>query len=201
MYQQEKRKLYSRWFYLFLFGFLLGIIIMNMGSSRLLKEDEIFSTAAMNRIQHMEVNGGNFLRYELPQRIKRFLILMLVSTTCFGILAVYCCILWYGILTGMIMTAAIVRFGLKGMLLIIAGLFPQHLLFIPAIVMMLCWCCQTCCFLHFPEKSIWPIYQNKKRQYIHQAGMLLWIICVVIIGCILECYVNPVLISDIARIF
>lgn len=174
---------------------------MNLGSAGSLNEEEIFSTAVMNRIQHLEVNSGNFLKYEFPRRIKLFLVLMLVSTTYFGILAAYLCIIWHGILAGMMITAAIIRFGLKGILLIMAGIFPQHLLFVPAIIMMLCWCFQTCSFLYFPEKSIWPLYQNKRRQYVHQAGMLLWIICIVIIGCILECYVNPILLSDIAQIF
>ncbi|MBD5501423.1 MAG: stage II sporulation protein M [Lachnospiraceae bacterium] len=201
MYQQEKRKIYSRWFYLFLFGFLAGVLLMNLGSTGSLKEEGIFSTTVINRIQHLEVNSGNFLKYEFPQRIKLFLILILFSTTYFGIWAAYLCITWHGILAGMIITAAIIRFGLKGILLIMAGIFPQHLLFIPAIMMMLCWCYQTCSFLYFQEKSIWPFYQNKKRQIIHQIGMLFWIICIVVIGCILECYVNPILLSDIAQIF
>ena len=201
MYRQEKRKVYSRWFYIFLFGFLIGILLMNFGSNIFLKEDEVFSTAAINRLQDLEVDGGNFMRYEMPQRLKMVLMLFLISTTCFGIIAAYAYIAWHGVLAGMLITAAIIKFGIKGILLIMAGIFPQHLLFIPAAVMMLCWCYQTCCFLYFPEKSVWPLYQNRKRQYIHQAGMLIWIICVVIIGCILECYVNPILMSDISKIF
>lgn len=201
MYRQEKRKVYSRWFYIFLFGFLIGILLMNFGSNIFLKEDKVFSTDAINRMQDLEVDGGNFMRYEMPQRLKMVLMLFLISTTCFGIIAAYAYIAWHGILAGMLITAAIIKFGIKGILLIMAGIFPQHLLFIPAAVMMLCWCYQTCCFLYFPEKSIWPLYQNRKRQYIHQAGMLIWIICVVIIGCILECYVNPILMSDISKIF
>lgn len=201
MYRQEKRKVYSRWFYIFLFGFLIGILLMNFGSNIFLKEDKVFSTDAINRMQDLEVDGGNFMRYEMPQRLKMVLMLFLISTTCFGIIAAYAYIAWHGILAGMLITAAIIKFGIKGILLIMAGIFPQHLLFIPAAVMMLCWCYQTCCFLYFPEKSVWPLYQNRKRQYIHQAGMLIWIICVVIIGCILECYVNPILMSDISKIF
>lgn len=201
MYQQEKRRIYSRWFYLFLLGFLAGILLMNLGSSDSLREEGIFSTSVMGRIQNLEVDSGNFLRYELPVRIRPLVVMMLISTTYFGILASYLCMVWYGILSGMMITASVIRFGLKGILLIMAGIFPQHLLFVPAIIMMMCWCYQTCSFLYFQEKSIWPLYQNKKRQIIHQAGMLFWIICIVIIGCILECYVNPILLSDIAKIF
>lgn len=201
MYQQEKRRAYGRWFFIFTLGFFFGILIMNFGNGRFVNKNELFNVSAMSRMQYIEVDSGNFLKYELPQRMKLYLILVFASTTCFGITVAYLCIAWHGILMGMLFTAAIIRFGLKGILLIMAGIFPQHLLFIPAAVMMLCWCHQTCCILYFPEKSVWPLYQKKKRQYVHQLGMLVWIICVVVIGCILECYVNPILISDIVKIF
>lgn len=198
MYRQGRKNLYKRWFYLFLLGFLAGIFIMNLCSGCLIENHEIFSAVAIRRVQFLKVDGGRFLSYELPLRFRSYLLLLLFSTTLFGVIVSYLCILWYGFLAGMTMTAVIIRFGFKGIFLMLAGIFPQHLLFIPAAVLMLCWCCQTCCFLYFPEKSVWPVYQNKKRQWLHLMGMLLWIICVVMIGCILECYVNPMLLSDVA---
>ncbi|MGN0377462.1 MAG: stage II sporulation protein M [Suilimivivens sp.] len=201
MYQQEKRNVYRIWFLIFVAGFLLGILIMNFGSSRFMQNGELFDMTAMYRMKYFEVDSESFLKYELPQRLRDFLLLLVISTTCFGIVAAYLWIAWQGILAGMVITAAIIKFGIKGILLILAGIFPQHLLFIPAAVMMLCWSCQTCCLLYFPEKSIFLPFQNKKRQYLHQLGMILWIICVVVIGCILECYVNPILLSDIIKFF
>lgn len=201
MYQQEKRNVYRMWFYIFVLGFLAGILIMNLGSKRFIQDGKLFDMAAINRMRYFDVDSTSFLKYELPQRLKGFLILLVVATTCFGIAAAYFWVAWQGMLAGMVITAAVIKFGLKGILLILAGIFPQHLLFIPAAVMMLCWCYQTCCILYFPGKCIWIPYQNKKRQYIHQLGIMFWIICVVMIGCILECYVNPILVSDIIKIF
>lgn len=201
MYRQENRKIYRMWFPIFLLGFLLGILIMNFAGDRFMQDGGPFNMAAISRIRYMEVDGGSFMKYEVPQRLKIFLLLLLFSTTCFGIIAAYFFIAWQGMMAGMVMTAAIIKFGIKGILLIIAGIFPQHLLFIPAVVMMLCWCYQTCCLLYFPGKSVRLLYQNKKKQYLHQALILIWIICVVLIGCILECYVNPILVSDIIKFF
>ncbi|MGN1180758.1 MAG: stage II sporulation protein M [Suilimivivens sp.] len=193
--------MYRIWISIFLSGFLLGILIMNFGSHRFMKSGELFNMTALYRMRYFEVDGGSFLKYELPMRLKNFLLLLLISTTCFGIAAAYLWIAWQGILAGMVITAAVIKFGIKGILLIFAGIFPQHLLFVPAAVMMLCWSYQTCCFLYFPGKSAFVPYQNKKRQYLHQLGMMLWIICVVMIGCVLECYVNPILVSDIIKFF
>lgn len=201
VYRQEKRTIYRMWLSVFALGFLAGILLMNLGSRRWLGEDGIFDIAALSRVQYFDVDGMSFLKYELPQRGKGFLLLLLAAASCFGLAFVYFWVAWQGFLAGMAVTAAVIQFGGKGILLILAGIFPQHLLFIPAAVMMLCWCYQTCCILYFPEKCIFIPYQNKKRQYVHQLGMLLWIICVVMIGCILECYVNPILISDIVKFF
>lgn len=201
MYQRERRKIYRKWMVVFCMGFFLGILIMNFGSNRFLKDGNLMDMAALSRMRYMEIDGGSFLLYELPRRFKLFLLLFLFSTTCFGIALSYLCIAWQGILTGIIMTAVVMKFGLKGIVLIFAGIFPQHFLFVPAVVMMLCWCCETCSTLYFPEKTMWHLYHDKRKEYVHQAGMLIWIFCMVIIGCILECYVNPILVSDIVQLF
>lgn len=201
VYQQEKKKIYRKWLFIFGIGFFLGILIMNFGSNRFLQEGDLLDVTTLGRIRYIEIDGGNYLRYELPQRFKLFLLLLFFSTTCFGIALVYLCIAWQGILTGMMMTAVIMKYGMKGILVIFAGIFPQHFLFVPAAVMMLCWCCQTCTALYFPGKNIWDPYADKRKQYFHQAGMLLWIFCIVVIGCIMECYVNPILVSDIIKLF
>lgn len=200
MYQQEKKKIYRKWLFVFGLGFFLGILIMNFGSDRFLGDGDLLDMTMLGRMRYMEIDGGNFLRYELPQRFKLFLMLLFFSTTCFGIVLVYLCIAWQGMLTGMLMTAVIIKFGWKGILVIFAGIFPQHFLFIPAAVMMLCWCCQTCSTLYFPGKNIWYSYHDKGKQYLHQVGMLLWIFFIVAIGCIMECYVNPILVSDIIKL-
>ena len=187
MYQQEKKRIYRKWLLVFGLGFFLGILIMNIGSNRFLEEGELLDAATMSRIRYMEIDGENYLKYELPKRFQLFLMLLFFSTTCFGIVLVYLCIAWQGILTGMIMTAVIIKYGIKGLLLLFAG--------------MLCWCFQTCCTLYFPGKNIWLPYRDKGKQYLHQAGILLWIFFIVVIGCIMECYVNPILVSDIVKLF
>lgn len=198
---KEQNRVYRCWFYIFWCSFILGILLMNFGSSFLLYEDGIFSVASLNRIQYLEVESNRFFGYILKQRFGAAFFLCLVSTTCFGTAAAYLCIIWQGALLGMLITAAMIRFGIKGILLILAGFFPQQLLLAPAYIMLLCWCYQNCCFLYYPGRCAWPSCRNRKKQYFHQAVTLLWIIIVLAIGCVLEGYVNPILLSDIVKIF
>ena len=42
---------------------------------------------------------------------------------------------------------------------------------------------------------------SKKQQLVRQGILLVWIGAVVIIGCILESYVNPILVFDLVKLF
>lgn len=198
---QGKNTVYRMWILVFMISFFIGILWMNGCSGWFINEEGIFNQGVINRLKYIEVNHSAFLPYVFRQRMKGFLFLGIISTTCFGIAAAYIWVAWQGILTGLLFSAAFIRFGVKGIFLILAGIFPQQLLFIPAGMMMLCWCYQNCSFLYYPGKCIWPVFHNKKQQYLRQGFTLLWIFGVVIIGCILECYVNPILVTDIIKIF
>lgn len=44
-------------------------------------------------------------------------------------------------------------------------------------------------------------FNVRRQQLLHQGILLMWIMLVMLIGCILESYVNPILISDLIKIF
>ena len=189
------------WMCIFFGGIIFGAILMNLGAAFFLGDDGIFNLSSLNRIRYLKVDSSSFLPYVIGQRIKPFLFLLLISATSFGTAAAYLLVAWQGIATGMLMTAAVIRFGIKGILLILAGIFPQYLLLFPAGIMMLGWCCQKCSVRYNPGKSLWPVYGNRRKQLWHQMTALIWILCVVLIACVLECYVNPILMTDVVKIF
>ena len=199
--KSEKNRVYTFWLYLFFAGFLLGVIIMNMGNGILLSEDGIFSTASINRLKYIEIDNGRFFKYVLKHRMGEGIALVLLSTTGLGVVSVYLFILWQGLLTGMTITAAIIRFGVRGFLLLLGGMFPHQLLFIPAEIMLLGWCYESCGGGRFRERYGSLYTGSGKQRFLRQGIMLLWISIVILIGCILESYVNPILISDVVKIF
>lgn len=201
MFKEERTIIYRRWCYLFAISFLLGILLMNLCSDLFLGEEGIFNASSMNRLKYFEVENSRFFQYALWKHLKEYFILGLISTTFLGIAAAYFGIALRGMMLGMLITGAIIRYGTKGLLLILAGFFPQQLLLFPASFLMICWCYQNCCSFYFPAKAVWPIYRNKKSQFLRQILILTWIVGVVLIGSILESYVNPILFSDVMKIF
>lgn len=200
MLRRERNSIYMLWSYLFLGSFLLGILTMNLGSDMFLLENGIFSTASISRLKYIELDCSRFFVYVLKRRMGEGIALVILSTTGIGLISVYACVIWQGILTGMIITASIMRFGLKGLLLILGGLFPHQLLLIPAEIMLLGWCYENCSGGHLKGRYLSAYYKGK-QQLVRQGMLLLWIGVVILIGCILESYVNPILISDLTKIF
>lgn len=196
-----KNRVYILWFYLFLGSFFVGVFFMNMGNETLLTEEGIFSTASVNRLKYIEIDNGKFFKYVIKQRMGEGVAMILLSTTGIGLTAMYLWVAWQGVLAGMTVTAAIIRFGIKGLLLLLGSLFPHQLLIIPAEVMLLGWCYEN----SSKEQGIGgygsSFYKSRKQGFLRQGIGLLWILIVILIGCILESYVNPMLISDLVKIF
>lgn len=201
MSRAEKNGVYRSWLYLFLGSFLLGILIMNIGNEILLGDAGIFNTASINRLKYIEINDGKFFIYVLRQRLGGCVVLLILSTTTLGLVSAYGVVLWQGTITGMLMTAAVIRYGIKGLLLILGGMFPHQCLLIPGGVMMLGWCLENYYWFHRYGKGTIPYFRNRRQQLFHQGILLLWILLVMLIGCVLESYVNPILISDLVKIF
>lgn len=201
MNRAEKSRVYRIWLYLFLGSFLAGVLIMNMANDTLLGEEGIFSTTSINRLKYIEIDEGSFFRYVLKQRMGEYFIMLLLSTTVLGMIAAYAAVLWQGMITGMVITAAVIRYGIKGILLILGGMFPQQCLLIPAGVMLLGWCLENYSWIHIYGKGAAPYFRNRRQQLLHQGISLLWILLVLLIGCILESYVNPILLCDLVKIF
>lgn len=178
----------------------MGIVLINFNSSLFAGENGIFNASSLNRMKYLEIENGAFFRYVMTGRLKRYLLLAVLSTTYFGIVASYSVATWQGMMMGMVITVAVIRFGIKGMLLVITSFFPHQLLLLPAGAMMLIWCYQNCVLLYFSEGNAW-IREKKRKYLLRQFMLLLWILTVVIIGCILESYVNPILLSDIVNFF
>lgn len=200
---QKRKTIYKTWLFLFGGGFLLGILLFGGFKELLMHDNGILGPTFLAGLQNPDIEPKSFFAYILRHRMKEYIMLGILSTTFLGMLSIYLFIVGQGMIGGMVLATVFVRYGLKGIILLMAGMFPHQLLFIPATVMMLIWSYQNCSgsFYPYPTKYMAIGYHNKKQLFVRQGVLLMWIICVVLIGCILECYVNPILLTDVAKIF
>lgn len=196
----KRRRLYRSCFLYFLTGILAGILFMYCARHGVAGRGDMLQEKVLLAMSYGNLDKGKFLQYELPRRIKPVLLLLILSTTAFGFLAVRLYTVMKGFLAGLLLSGIMLTYGIKGGLFLLVLLFPHQLLLIPALFLLLCFCYQVCCILQAPEGCVWPIRTGRKKQLISLLLILLWILFITVVGCFLECYVNPLLVADAVRL-
>lgn len=174
------------WLLPFLVGFLVGVILMNTGMFLKVENSSLLDEYTLGRLKYLEINCNTFFIYVLQKRMAVLWLLMLFGITTIG-LYVFCGYLaWCGFALGTLLSVAVMRYGIKGILLMVTGAFPHYIFYVPACLLLL--------------KLGQRLY--RKEQNILQCGMsFLGIHIVVIIGILLESYVNPYIMTKILKIF
>ena len=108
-------------------GFVAGLLLMNLGKKALLYNTGLLSECTLYDMKYSGVDSHAFFLYLLQKRIGIALVLAVLSTTWLGMAAAWTGAAWLGVSFGMLMMASMLRYGLKGILLIFAGVFPQIL--------------------------------------------------------------------------
>ncbi len=199
IYRMDSRHI--SWLYLFLGGFLAGVFVINIWRNLFLQDMELLNAASLNRLRYLEVDEGSFFLYVLKERMGTVLALCLLATTYVGTYAVSVFALWLGAMAGVFLSVASIRYGIKGILLVLAGILPQYLLLVPACIMLMNWCYKVSNALYHPEKAADIRYGTRKQYLMRKAVQLLMIIGVVLAGSVMESYINPILLSGFLKIF
>ena len=149
--------------YLYVAGLLTGIIAMILGKSALLGHSGLWSEGIMLQIAAMNLTGNALFLYLLGRRGLRFVLLSIMATTYLGIVLSMVVAFWYGLACGCLLAAGVLRYGLKGILLMLAGILPQGLIYAPLAYGLLNWCVITCNMIY--RKEMYKKDINTKDKY------------------------------------
>ncbi|WMC92905.1 stage II sporulation protein M [Kineothrix sp. MB12-C1] len=175
--------------------------MINIWKNIFFGEMDLLGAASLNRLKYLDINGSAFLLYILKGRLKTMLFLCLLATTYVGILSVSLYAGFMGMMAGIFLSTAAMRYGIKGIFLIIAGTFPQYLLLVPAYLMLMRWCWQICAGLYYPHKVYENGYGMRQQYYMKKLLQLTIILVAIFIGSLIESYVNPILLSRFLKMF
>ncbi len=174
--------------YLFMAGIFLGMILINLGKKVILADTGILNEESLYQMKYMTVDGNALFWYVLGIRLKPLISLVVLSTTYLGLAAVGTMAVSYGVSAGMFLAAAVMRYGIKGILLVSTAIFPQYLIYGPALFFLLVWCEQICRLIYFEKAA----RLGSRQLVLVKLLQLLAIIAIIIVGCVLESYVNPI---------
>ncbi len=185
-----------------LIGFVVGILIMNIGKKILLENTGLLSEYTLYDMKYSAIDCKAFFVYVLQKRIGLMLVLAVLSTTWLGMVAAWTGAAWLGISFGMLVMASLLRYGLKGILLVGTGMFPQVLIYFPVALFILQWSYEFYTAIYYPERLQTGQERVGKNQLLRKKIIqFLLVTGVVIIGCILESYVNPILVLNLLNFF
>ncbi len=184
---------------IFMVGLAVGILGMNFGKSILLENTGLLDEYTLYSMKYMSVDGKALFYYVLRERLGSVVVLAVLATTYLGLFLCVGAAFWYGMAAGAFLAAAVIRYGLKGILLAVVSVFPQYLVYIPVLFHLLLWCEMLCRGIYF-QKNFHQERGNRllKSKYIMQLVMLCLLM---IVGCVLESFINPQILSGLLKIF
>lgn len=162
-------------------GFLIGVIYENIVSKSQVVTTEIFSKSNLQRYLQTDVIAEKYFWYVIKDRVFFLLLICVLSCVRWKKIFVSLCLILVGFFTGTFCVASVLHLGIKGILLCIAGLFPQMLFYGFLYVMLFIH------WFHFPERQ-W----NRTK--------MLFVLIMFIVGLILEIYVNPLVVKYVIGI-
>jgi stage II sporulation protein M len=131
--------------------------------------------------------------------MKHAVFLVILSTTYLGIPACMAYALWFGVITGAFIIALIIRYGIKGIILAAAAVFPQYVLYIPAFALLIHLCMQVNREIYFNKYE--PLRDKIKSRFIvNKAAGIILTLMLIAVGCVLESYVNPYLLIPVLKL-
>lgn len=118
-------------------GFFLGIIYLNVASTRYVVDVGIWSEWFRSQYLGYDLKSFDYMWYVAQIRLLPAGGLAILGGTKFRKIAAYLFLLWAGLASGMILTSALLMLGVKGLILCVISMLPHFLCYIPAYAMLL----------------------------------------------------------------
>lgn len=163
-------------------GFLGGILYTNLISKDYVAALGIFNDYFLSQYVQTDLAGGSYLWYLIKIRMAPLLGVFLPPAARIRKLAVTAFLIWTGFLCGMIFTSAALKLGVKGIVLCLAALLPQGLFYAAGYAVLLIG-------LYYYPKINWNFQKT------------IAVFLAICIGVALECYMSPVLVKIILKMF
>ena len=164
----------------FMLGFCSGILYANLFAKEYIISMGILSEYFLNQYSADEIQMGEYLWYVARIRLAPLLLLGALGCTKLrkGVVAAF--ILWTGFSSGLLFTSAVIKMGVKGIILFLIAFVPQFLFYAAGYLALL-----------------WYLYTYPQIRW-NLAKTVIFLL-LLLVGILLECYVNPVIMQMFIR--
>lgn len=178
--------------------FVVGIFIANLMGQESVSNAGILNNYFIEKFQYSQINGENLFFYIIGERMPVMLLLLLLIYSSLGVICGIFMLGWQGFSIGFMLSCGVAKYGIKGMLLVLGGLFPQYLIYFPVYIF-------YCYFAIFLRRRLYGEGKaiSSEQKYVYGVGLLamLVLLLIYITGIFLESYINPIILKNILKFF
>lgn len=179
-------------------GFLLGLIFSVAFKGLYWNQINIIDDKYISKIRDTILDHSVLLEYVLWNNLRIFILFWIFCSTALGIPYITLSLAYGGFKMGLFITVIMMRYGIKGILLLFAYTFPQFLVYLP--VAFVCfragyWLCKSM----YHETRLGS--KGKMERVVKHLGLIFVLAIVLILGCLMETYIGSFILQKILYLF
>jgi len=179
-------------------GLVLGIIFSNIFQPFYYEKminlhDNLFSDIVREKIDYT----GLFI-YILGKNFREFFVFWLLCITVLGIPYMILKLVALGFTTGFFISSIAMQYGIKGILLILAYIFPHGLVYIPVIILCLYNGFRLTKTIYYDNPGHFGVIFKQLKTYIL---LLIFLTVLILLGSFLEAYVGSFFLKKVLALF
>lgn len=181
-------------------AFILGILWANFMGRERTAGAGILNDYFIEKFKYASINGENLFFYIAGERLPLAVVLILLAFSSFGMALGMINLGWQGFSIGFMLSAAVSKYGARGILLIFGGMFPQYIAYMAVYTGI----CGVSVFLRQRRQNIiqsGKVSKEQMRLYGMGAATGVVLLLLFVTGIFLESYINPIFFKKILNFF
>jgi stage II sporulation protein M len=191
---KNKFNVFKIQFIVFIIAIIIGSIFANRLSNNKIEEYKLLSAYFITKFPASKYLNIELFKFVLWKRIKLVFGIWIFGFTFFEIFINYLLIGYFGFSIGFLFSVGLITDGFKGYLMNLILLLPQYLFYIPVIIYLIIKSTMFCSNLYSNRNRTRGININK-QMILEYFFVLVICIIFIIVGSILETYINPQLVK------
>lgn len=179
-------------------GFILGLLFAAVFKRLYWNQINIIDEGYISKIKETVFDHRVLLRYVLWNNLKIFILFWVFCSTALGIPYIVLSLTYGGFRIGLFVTVIMMRYGIKGILLLFAYTFPQIIVYIPIAFISLragYWLCKSM----YHETKLGK--KGKMERVIKHIGLIFVLGIILTFGCLIETYIGSFILQKILYLF
>lgn len=179
-------------------GLILGIIASRIFKGYYWNQINLLDTNYLNRIKTANIDYPVLLRYVFWNNYRTFILFWIFTATAMGLPYISFSIIFAGFKCGFFLSVVMMRYNIKGILLIFGYTFPHYLLYIPLAFLCLRYGYWLCRNMYYENK----ISKKGRAERIAKHMVIIILLAIVLmLGGLVETYIGSFILKKILMLF